>query len=386
MRTRARATAAVLVALCSAGCGGGSAPGLSQATATQVTAATSLPAPGGCDASALLDALTTRQKLAQLLNVGVTGKADALNMVTAEQIGGIFVTSWADPQFLVGKGVVEVAAVAAQESALPLMVTIDDEGGRVARADAALGPAPSARQMALTMTPEQVYEFALDRGRGLREHGVTVDFAPVVDITDQADYEVIGDRAFGADAQTVTAYAGAFARGLRDAGVLPVLKHFPGHGSATGDSHLGAVASPPLDALKAKDLVPYKDLVGTGVAVMVGHMTVPGLTEPGRPASLSPEVYALLRGGTGYGAPGFDGVVFTDDLGGMAAITDSYGIDEAVLRALRAGADIALWISTDQVPQVLDRLEAAVASGDLPLSQVERSVTRVAVAKGALEC
>jgi beta-N-acetylhexosaminidase len=347
-----------------------------------VTVSNSQPITPACDAQSLLDQLTTRQKLAQLINVGVNGKADAMNMVVSEQIGGIFVTSWADPQFLANKGVVEVAAA----SRLPLMVTIDEEGGRVSRASGVLGPAPSARVLARTMTPEEVYAFALERGKGLREYGITVDFAPVVDITDQPDNEVIGDRAFGADADTVTTFAGAYARGLRDAGVMPVIKHFPGHGSASGDSHLGAVVAPPLEQLKTKDLVPYQRLVDTGVAVMVGHMAVPGLTTEGKPASLSPEVYSLLRDGAGYGAPAFDGIVFTDDLGGMQAITDSYGIEEAALQALQAGADIALWITTDEVPQVLDRLEAAVASGELPLAQVEQSVARVATAKGALGC
>jgi beta-N-acetylhexosaminidase len=335
-----------------------------------------------CDASALLRQLSTRQKLAQLINVGVTGKADALNMVRTEQIGGIFVTSWADPQFLASRGVQEVAAA----SPLPLMVTIDEEGGRVSRAKGVLGPMPSARVMAQTMSVDEVYQLARERGEGLRSYGITVDFAPVVDITDRPDDDVVGDRAFGADAATVIAYAGAFARGLSDAGVMPVLKHFPGHGSASGDSHLGAVVAPPLNELQDKDLEPYRELVGSAPAVMVGHMAVPGLTQPGTPASLSPEVMALLRDGAGYDAPPFNGLIFTDDLGSMQAITDSYDITEAVLQSLRAGADIALWISTDRVSDVLDRLEAAVASGELPLAQVEESVVRVARAKGIADC
>ena len=101
---------------------------------------------------------------------------------------------------------------------------------------------------------------ALDRGHRMRGVGITVDFAPVVDVTDAADDTVIGDRSFGSDPAKVTAYADAYARGLRDAGLLPVLKHFPGHGHGSGDSHTGGVVTPPLDQLQNDDLVPYRTL------------------------------------------------------------------------------------------------------------------------------
>ncbi len=179
----------------------------------------------------------------------------------------------------------------------------------------------------------------------------------------------------------MTEYAGAYARGLRDAGVLPVLKHFPGHGSGSGDSHTGAVSTPPLDELMESDLVPYRTLtMQAPVAVMVGHLEVPGLTGS-TPASLSPAAYQLLRTG-GYGGPGFNGPVFTDDLSGMQAISDRVGVPDAVLGALQAGADTALWLSTAEVPAVLDRLEQAVAGGELSMAAVDASVARMAQVKG----
>ncbi|WP_276067803.1 glycoside hydrolase family 3 N-terminal domain-containing protein, partial [Mycolicibacterium gadium] len=108
---------------------------------------------------------------------------------------------------------------------------------------------------------DQVYQLALDRGKKMRGLGITIDFAPVVDVTDAPDDTVIGDRSFSDDPAKVTEYAGAYARGLRDAGLLPVLKHFPGHGHGSGDSHTaGAVTTPPLDALMTDDLVPYRTL------------------------------------------------------------------------------------------------------------------------------
>jgi beta-N-acetylhexosaminidase len=213
-----------------------------------------------------------------------------------------------------------------------------------------------------------------------------VDFAPDVDVSSQPDDSVIGDRSFSDDPAVVTRYADAYIRAMREVGVGTVMKHFPGHGSGSGDSHTGAVHTPPLDQLQTVDLVPFRNLINSGAAVMVGHLDVPGLTTPGVPASISPQAMSLLRDGTGYGAAPFQGVIFTDDLGGMAAITSRMSIEDAVEAALIAGADSALWITTDAVPQVLDRLELAVSSDRLPTARVDASVLRIARYKGALTC
>jgi beta-N-acetylhexosaminidase len=136
-----------------------------------------------------------------------------------------------------------------------------------------------------------------------------------------------------------------------------------------------------LADLQNDDLVPYRTLVGQGsVGVMLGHVQVPGLTGAD-PASLSPAAYNLLRSG-GYGGPPFGGVVFTDDLSSMAAINQRYGVSDAVLLALQSGADVALWITTDEVPAVLDRLERAVTGGELSPHRVDDAVAKVARLKG----
>ena len=385
--------AASTIALCGglvAGCSGenGTADPVSSAptsTSTEITstpaASSSAPVAASCG-SDLLASLSLRQKLAQLLNVGVTGTDDALSIVQNEEIGGIFVGSWTDQSMLTNREVPQVASA----SKLPLMVTIDEEGGRVSRVADILGPDPSARETAQTMTVEQTYQMALERGRGLKDLGITVNYAPDVDVSSQPDDSVIGDRSYSDDPQTVVAYAGAYAQGMRDAGIFPVIKHFPGHGSASGDSHRGEVTTPPLQDLIASDLIPFRELSGTGVGVMMGHLEVPGLTEPGTPASISPAAVALLRDGVGYGAAPFTGPVFTDDLSGMQAITDRYDIADAVQAALVAGVDQALWLTTDDVPRVLDHLEQAVASGELPQTRVDQAVVTVAAAKGAVTC
>jgi len=337
------------------------------------------PAPAACgEGAALLADMSNRDKLAQLLMVGVSDAADARAVVEAHHVGGVMIGSWTDLS-MVSDGT--LAQIAGSATPLPLAVSVDEEGGRVSRLAALIGTQPAPRVLAQTRTPEQVYQIALQRGQAMRGLGITIDFAPVVDVTDAPDDTVIGDRSFGADPTTVTDYAGAYARGLRAAGVLPVLKHFPGHGSGSGDTHTGSVTTPDLAALKDADLVPYRTLTAQHpVGVMVGHMQVPGLTGS-EPASLSAPAYALLRSG-GYGGPGFGGPVFTDDLSSMRAISDRLGVAEAALRALQAGADVALWVTTAEVPAVLDRLEKAVDAGELSLSAVDASVLRIAAVKG----
>jgi beta-N-acetylhexosaminidase len=310
--------------------------------------------------------------------VGVRNADDAKAVVANHHVGGIFIGSWTDLSILTNGTLKGLAA----STALPAAISVDEEGGRVSRLSSLIGSAPSARVLARTHTVDEVYGMALDRGHKMRGLGITVDFAPDVDVSSAPDDTAIGDRSFSSDPAVVTAYAGAYARGLRDAGLLPVLKHFPGHGHGSGDSHSGGVTTPPLANLQNNDLVPYRTLVSAApVGVMIGHLQVPGLTGD-QPASLSPAAVKLLRAGTGYQGPPFNGPVFSDDLSSMAAINEHYGVPEAVLRSLQAGIDVALWVTTDEVPTVLDRLEKAVAAGELTMPAVDASVLRIATVKG----
>ncbi|MQY30965.1 glycoside hydrolase family 3 N-terminal domain-containing protein [Nocardia aurantia] len=363
------------------------------ATTPTGSASSAQAAPGTADAApataqpdcaaGYLAQFTQRQKLAQLLTVGVTGTTDAQAVVRTEQVGGIFVGGWTDQAMVADKKMDQVTSLAR----VPLMVTIDEEGGRVSRVGNLIGEAPSARVAAQTMSADDYYQDTLTRARALRDLGITVDFAPDVDVSEQPDDSVIGDRSYSTDPDVVTTYAAAMIRALHDAGLGAVMKHFPGHGHGSGDSHKGAVQTPPLDRLQQVDLVPFRNLVGSGAGVMVGHLDVPGLTDSGVPASISPRAMALLRQGTGYGAAPFEGPIFTDDLSGMAAITNRMDIEDAVATALEAGADSALWISTNAVSKVLDHLEQEVRSGKLPAEQVDASVLRLARFKGVpLHC
>ena len=397
-RSRPRAAVLAGVALAAALVGGAVFAGIqlmgprhSAATAAKPTGLpthamtpTAAPPPLACGVPAsLLTTMPIRDKLAQLLMVGVTNAADLRRVVTTDHVGGIFIASWTDLSILRDG---EVTAIAKTAGPLGLAVSVDEEGGRVERLSSLIGSAPSARVLAQTKTPEAVYELAREHGQKMRKYGITIDFAPVVDVTNAPDDTVIGDRSFSDNPAVVTDYAGAYAKGLRDVGVLPVLKHFPGHGHASGDSHTGGVVTPSLEELKSLDLGPYRTLVGQApVGVMIGHMVVPGLTKGG-PASLSPDAVNLLRAGTGYGGPAFDGPVFTDDLSTMKAITDIYTVPDAVLKALQAGSDTALWVTNTEVSAVLDRLEAAATNHELNMDKINDSVRRMAKVKAMNRC
>lgn len=223
-----------------------------------------------------MSGLPLRRQLAQLTVVGVDASdvTAVVGLVRSEQVGGIFLGGNATPLLRDG-ALSRVQAV----TDLPVSVAVDDEGGRVQRIDALDGELPSARNAAATMTPLQVHDLGLQRAQALRARGVTVDYAPVLDVSDQPAQAVIGDRSYGPDPESVTAYAYAFASGLREGGVMPVFKHFPGHGHARGDSHRVLPQTPPLGRLSTSDLLPYERLAGFGAAgVMVGHLAVPGLT------------------------------------------------------------------------------------------------------------
>jgi beta-N-acetylhexosaminidase len=374
MRTRALLLAAAVGA---AGCLLGvrpaetAPPPVGEQLAVEPTSAVAgrlLPRPAS-DCDHVMADLSLRERLGQLVMAGLDpgDVAAASRTVTVDRVGAVFIGGNATALLTGG----QLAALRAKAS-LPLLTAVDEEGGRVQRIDALDGATPSARELADSMSPGQVTSLAEQRGKQLRARGVVMDLAPVVDVSDAPADTVIGDRAFSGDAATVGTYAGAYADGLRRAGVVPVLKHFPGHGRGDGDSHAGLVRTPPLASLEADDLQPYATLIPRGASVvMLGHLDVPGLTD-GAPASLSPAAYRLLRG-----QYRFDGVAMTDDLGAMKAVTDAYSLPDAVTKAIVAGADIALWSAPAPTGPILDRLENAVRTGELSQDRVLDAVTHV---------
>lgn len=366
----------------------------SAAPTTETTPATTCAAP--VDTA---DPDAVRRAAASTLAVGVTGFDDAAAAVDAG-VRHLFIGSSTDQSILDGQGDPARSLSALQDRAGgELTVSVDEEGGQVQRLADLTGTLPSAREMAATMSPEQVTDLFTDHARKLRDLGVTMDFAPDTDLDGAAEVSdnAIGDRAFSADPNVVVEYGRAVIDGLLAGGVTPVIKHFPGHGHATGDSHAGTVSTPPLNDL-GPDLQPFAVLGQIpGVAVMVGHLQVPGLdsadggpdgapvTGADTPASLNPAAYRLLRDGIG-GTPGTGAVLFTDDLTGMQAVTDNYSAGDAVVTALRAGADAPLVSSgmdAAALPGVLDAVVAAVGDGTLAADRLSEAVDRICTAAAA---
>lgn len=281
----------------------------------------------------------------------------------------------------VRSGVAELAAAAAAAGQVAPWMATTTEGGPVSRLADVLGPLPSARQMAAELTPAQVETEMAARGRAMRALGITMDLAPVLDVASPTD--PVADeaqRSFSDTASTVAAYGIAFAAGLRSAGVVAVGKHFPGLGHATADTDKGTSTDPPLATLRTDDLVPFAQAIAVGLpVVMVGHPIVPGLTG-GLPASLAPATYALLRT-----TLHFTGVAITDAVDAGAISAAGFTGVEAALRAVEAGADMAL-VDAATWRGAVSAIEQAISAGTLPSAQVQASVGRILAAKGVPVC
>ncbi|MDX6199705.1 MAG: beta-N-acetylhexosaminidase [Actinomycetota bacterium] len=259
----------------------------------------------------------------------------------------------------------------------PLRVMTDAESGRVSVLRAIIGGGPSPRRLARRDTPEQVQEFAADLGARLKDLGVDLDLAPVLDLDDGPSAGIIGDRSFGTDPERVTAYATAFRAGLAQAGVDAAVKHFPGQGRSGADTHIRkAVVDTPIAELRTRDLVPFQHLIDSGTdVVMMNHLDY---TELGGdvPASLSPAAYALLR------SMGFDGAAITDSLG-MGAVNTRWDFPAAAVRAIAAGADAAFATDGRQAVRMRDALVTAVHNGTLSEIRLNEAATRMARLAGA---
>lgn len=382
--------------------------------------------PAGMKCESLRDA-TDRQLAGRLMAVGITDFASAQQAVDAG-VRHLFVGTGSDYSILNSQGDPARSIAALEKRAgEKLTISVDEEGGEVQRLSGIIGKLPSPREMAATMTPQQVRAMMAEHGRKLRALGVTVDFAPVLDLGGAQDISAngIGSRAFSADPRVVATYGHAYAEGLRDAGIVPVFKHFPGHGHVKGDSHLGTVVSPPLSVMENQDLLPFRQLATMGTesvggrpapagasapgragqpgpgragqpapssagdssretagqsrpaepvrpapAMMIGHMQVPGLGDK-KPASINPAAYKLLR------SYKFNGLIVTDDLTGMKAVSDQLSGPDAVVAAVSAGADQALAAAGGiDVPAAVEALSRAISSGKIPRDRAIASADR----------
>ena len=271
---------------------------------------------------------------------------------------------------------------------LPPLVMTDEEGGQVQRMANLVGNLPWPRTMAATMTVAQTRALAERVGRRMRAIGVTMDLAPVLDLSDGPGPDTAnpdGRRSFSIHESIATAYGLAFAQGLQEGGVIPVVKHFPGLGQASHNTDFGPATVPPLSVLKAEALRPFEAAITAGLpAVMVGNVSIPGLTGS-VPASLSaPAMTGLLRHQLG-----FRGLVLTDSLSALAVHDAGYSVPRAAARAIEAGADMVLFNTADPevtMNEVIAAIVSAVTSGRLPTARLDDAVQHVLSAKNVSLC
>jgi beta-N-acetylhexosaminidase len=370
-----------------------------QAIATFLRLAKSLESASGYAAKKralrVMDEMTLEEKVGQLfmcdpgMLCGVwetTGISSALKSeISKRQPGGFIFFSAQLQNAEQAKAFISDLQSAAK---LPLFISVDEEGGTVSRLGS--NPAmnfkkqPSMSEIGKANNPAKAYAVGQELAQGLRRLGFNMDFAPVADVNTNPKNPVIGNRSFGSDPNLVANMVAQEASGLQDNGALAVLKHFPGHGDSSTDSHTGEVSlHHSIERLESIEFVPFKAGIEAGAAaVMVSHIALPKVTGDSLPATINPKITdSLLRTGLGYG-----GLVVTDSLS-MGAISKYYELSDVCVRSILAGCDLLLLqtdSSKDSVKQfdgAYDAVLNAAKSGKLPVARLDQSVERILQAK-----
>lgn len=261
---------------------------------------------------------------------------------------------------------------------IPPFIALDQEGGRVQRIHYPMATTiPPMSSLGEDGSVKKAYTIGRVLARDIKKFGFNMDFAPVCDVFSNPANTVIGDRAFSNDSKIVSRLSQAVYNGINDEGVIPVIKHFPGHGDTVADTHkTSAYTNKTLDELRNCELAPFASQIKKGAkAVMVAHITANKLDS--LPATLSHKIITeLLREELG-----FNGVVITDALG-MKAISDNYTIKDAVIMAINAGCDILLM--PNDPAGAFTILLNAFKNGDLSLKRLNESVARIMLLKESL--
>ena len=324
--------------------------------------------------------LALRQRIGQMLIAGFDGQSLPVELKSLARefgLGGVilFARNLSEPA-----QVAELCYGASRlGSDLPLWVSVDQEGGRVARLKAPFTEWPPMATLGRSGDVKLAERFAQALAAELRAVGITLNYAPVLDVHTNPKNPVIGDRALSGKADEVARFGQAIIRGLQAGGVAACGKHFPGHGDTSADSHVELpLVEHPIERLRAVELLPFAAAIAAGVAtIMTAHVFLPALDED-RPATLSPRIVTgLLRDELHY-----DGVILSDDLE-MKAIADKYAVPSAAVLAVEAGCDGVLICGSDHDVQAaaLEALIHAVEDQRLSLTRVEDALTRQRRAK-----
>ncbi|EMS72148.1 beta-N-acetylhexosaminidase [Ruminiclostridium cellobioparum] len=327
---------------------------------------------------ALIDSMTLEEKVGQLVIVGVDGYENdehSKQLMEKYHAGGfiLFKKNIQDSAQLLTL-LNSLKETNAALNKVPMFLSVDEEGGRVSRLPDEFKKFPSNKVIGQKNDSSLSYQIGNILGRELSSFGFNMDFAPVVDINSNPKNPVIGDRSFGTTAGLVSRLGIETMKGIRAENVISVVKHFPGHGDTSVDSHVGLPrVNHDLKRLESFELVPFKAAIENSVdAIMIAHILLPKL-DPENPASFSKAVITdLLRTDMN-----FNGVVITDDFT-MGAIEKNYDMGGAAVKSIQAGADIVLVChGFDKQETVIKALLAAAQTGQISTGRLDGSVYRV---------
>lgn len=361
------------------------------------TSAQAPPTTEGCTNLAVIRTWSLQRRAAQLVAAPILdGQPAALAAAASEQVGGLLLLGTVPPG---GQLAAYLAKLPVPAGSPAPLVMADEEGGGVQRLVPDVASLPWPRDMARTMPAAEVQALATRLGRQMKAIGVGADLAPVLDVDGGAGpsaKDPDGRRSFSADPAVAGSYGVAFMRGLEAAGVVAVVKHFPGLGGASGNTDYGPASTLPLSTLEGGGLGPFRAAISAGAkAVMVANASVPGLSA--LPASLSGPVMSGLL----VHQLGFAGLVMTDSLSAGAVQAAGYSVASAAVAAVEGGADMVLFGSTltpaqtrllapaplaATVSGIVAQLVGAVSSGSLPQDRLDDAVQHVLAAKGADLC
>ena len=319
--------------------------------------------------------MTSREKIGQLFMVGFMGTtvtSDLASFIKEYKPGGVILFS---------RNLESVEQIVELTNDLqrcspqsPLLISIDQEGGRVSRLPKGFTIFPPCELIGRCNSGELAYAVAATTAKELRAVGINMNMAPVLDVNSNPDNPVIGDRAFGSVSDVVSEMALVTAAGLQDNKVVACGKHFPGHGDTNADSHKELpVVEASRERLETVEFPPFRRAAAAGIETMMTAHVLYKALDDSLPATLSPDIIThLLREQMQY-----DGVVLTDDLE-MHAIVDHYGPGDAAVRAFLAGCDVLL-ICKDRDREIaaFESVEKAVASGTIATKRLDQSVTRI---------
>ncbi|CAN7550771.1 beta-N-acetylhexosaminidase [Rossellomorea sp. LjRoot5] len=329
------------------------------------------------DAGSLISDMTLDEKIGQMLVAGVNGTQmdePTKNLIQKHKVGGFifFSDHLKSPEQSVQ--FVNQLKEANADNPLPLLLSVDQEGGNVTRLPGGLADFPTNQKIGDANNPDISYEVGTLLGKELKEFGFNLNFAPVLDVNSNPDNPIIGDRSFSPDPDIVSELGIQTMKGIQSQNTLSSIKHFPGHGDTSVDSHLALpVINKSLQELESQELIPFKRAIADGAdLIMVAHILLPKLDDT-YPSSLSAAIVTdLLRKKLNY-----KGVVITDDMT-MKAVADNYGMGEAAVQSVKAGSDLIL-IAHDARKAVagIEALKSAVKNGEISEKRIDESVKRI---------